>query len=60
MKTERLRNWLIGLIVMVMLTIGIGLNYNGFVQAKNSCVNNNGTIIEQDFGLFSFNLSCEK
>lgn len=60
MKTKRLRNCLIGLIVMMTLIIGVVLNYNGFVEAENSCVNNKGIILKQNFDLLGFNLTCEK
>ncbi|WP_239701586.1 hypothetical protein [Mammaliicoccus sp. D-M17] len=61
MKTKKVRNWVIGLIILVMLNIGIVFSFNGFVEAKNACVDNNGTITEQDIGLLGFNwsISCE-
>lgn len=62
MKTKRLRNWIIGLMVMAMLTIGIASSYSGFVEAKNTCVKSNGTITEKNLDLLAFNwsVSCER
>lgn len=61
MKTRKRINWIIGLIILAMINIGIVFSFNGFVEAKNACVTNNGTITEQDIGLLGFNwsISCE-
>ncbi|MEI3614800.1 hypothetical protein [Pseudogracilibacillus sp. SO30301A] len=58
MKNKKRMNWIIGLIFLIMLNIGI---VSRFVQAKNTCVNNNENITEQNFGLLGFNwsISCE-
>ncbi|SFE30667.1 hypothetical protein SAMN05216238_11284 [Lentibacillus persicus] len=62
MKTKRLRNWLIGLMVLVVLTLSIAFSYSGFAEAKNTCVENNGTIAKQNLDLLAFNwsISCDK
>ncbi|WP_347550035.1 hypothetical protein ABFG93_00490 [Pseudalkalibacillus hwajinpoensis] len=62
MKMKRLRNWIIGLMVLVMLAIGVASSYNGFAKAKNACVGNNRTITEENLDLLAINwsVSCEK
>ncbi|QQK80156.1 hypothetical protein HUG20_09830 [Salicibibacter cibi] len=64
MRTKRIRNWMIGLMLMVMaiITISITSSYNGFTAAKSTCGESNGTITEENLDLLALNwsLSCEK
>ncbi|AXF56077.1 hypothetical protein [Salicibibacter kimchii] len=64
MRSKRIRNVIIGLILTVtaMVTISIALSYNGFIEAKSACVENNGTITEENVDLLALNwsVSCEQ
>ena len=62
LKRKRLRNWIIGLTIMIMLIIGVASSYSGFTKAKSACIKNNGTITEESIDLLAFNwsVSCER
>ncbi|QQK75604.1 hypothetical protein HUG15_08535 [Salicibibacter cibarius] len=64
MRTKRMRNRMLGLMftAMTMMTIGISSSYNGFVEAKSTCIESNGIITKENLELLAVNwsISCEQ
>lgn len=64
MKNKWIKQWLMGILAVFMLTFTAGAvsSYSGYTDAKQACVDNEGTVQEDSIDMLAFHwsVSCEK
>ncbi|MCA0972135.1 hypothetical protein LCM20_16125 [Halobacillus litoralis] len=53
------KKWVISALIVFTLSLVIFFHYYGYAQAKEACLNINGTITEDEVSLFNWSVSCE-